>query len=82
MDGIPGILVARVLSGAHVITVTGSLDPPVVPGSTPQPVTSEAPTAVHTATSAVATEWKGRGEEELRHPVMSLHNSASWVTAE
>lgn len=31
--------------GAHVTTVTGSLEPPVAPGSAPQPVTSSAPTA-------------------------------------
>lgn len=28
MAGMPGMLVARVFSGAQVITVTGSLEPP------------------------------------------------------
>ncbi len=34
-----------VVSGAQVITVTGSLEPPGTPGSTPQPDISSAPAA-------------------------------------
>ncbi|GAA2408379.1 hypothetical protein GCM10010433_03820 [Streptomyces pulveraceus] len=34
-------------AGAHVMTVTGSLEPPVAPGNAPQPVTSNAPAAIH-----------------------------------
>ncbi|GGT36361.1 hypothetical protein GCM10014713_32530 [Streptomyces purpureus] len=82
MAGIPGILVALVPSGAQVITVTGSLEPPVVPGSTPQPVSREAPaaTAVVHAINEV-TVLEGRGMEERRLPVMGMHISASRVTA-
>ncbi|GGT87400.1 hypothetical protein GCM10010272_35130 [Streptomyces lateritius] len=73
MAGMPGMLVARVPSGAQVITVTGSLDPPVVPGSTPQPLSSDAPAA------AVVTYARS---EVSRLPVMGMHISASWVTPE
>ncbi|GAA1350068.1 hypothetical protein GCM10009612_04050 [Streptomyces beijiangensis] len=71
MAGIPGILVAWVPSGAQVITVRGSLEPPVIPGSTPHPVRSEAPAAVVRAR---------RKEVERRAPVMGMHISASCVT--
>ncbi|GGU93051.1 hypothetical protein GCM10010275_32890 [Streptomyces litmocidini] len=73
MAGIPGMLVARVWSGAQVITVTGSLEPPVAPGSTPQPASSDAPAA------AVVTCVRS---EVSRLPVMGMHISASWVTRE
>ncbi|GBQ03196.1 hypothetical protein SSP531S_46660 [Streptomyces spongiicola] len=80
MAGIPGMFVARVPSGAKVITVIGSRMPVEPPGSTPHPA-RDAPTApVHRA-RAVAV-LKGRGREKRRLPVMSLHNSAPWVTPE
>ncbi|MGW2862633.1 hypothetical protein [Streptomyces sp. NPDC001205] len=39
-------------SGAQVITVMGSLEPPATPGSTPQPVRAPTPTAEHVANTA------------------------------
>ncbi|GAA2787397.1 hypothetical protein GCM10019017_35880 [Streptomyces showdoensis] len=73
MAGMPGMLVARVWSGAQVMTVTGSLEPPVAPGSTPQPVSSDTPVA------AVVTYAMS---EVSRLPVMGMHNSAPRVTRE
>ncbi len=63
-------------SGAQVITVTGSLEPPVVPGSTPQPDSSTAPAAV-----ALMTPGKGRVRRGRRRPVMDHDPSALRVTA-
>ncbi|GGY25130.1 hypothetical protein GCM10010363_01620 [Streptomyces omiyaensis] len=73
MAGMPGMLVARVWSGAQVITVTGSLEPPVAPGSTPHPVRSDAPAA------AAVTDAR---REDSRLPVMGMHPSGSRVTRE
>ncbi|GGR40153.1 hypothetical protein GCM10010282_36120 [Streptomyces roseolus] len=73
MAGMPGMLVARVWSGAQVITVTGSLEPPVAPGSTPHPVRSAVPAA------AAVTDAR---RVDSRLPVMDTHNSASGVTRE
>ncbi|GAA3071615.1 hypothetical protein GCM10017562_43680 [Streptomyces roseofulvus] len=73
MAGMPGMLVARVWSGAQVITVTGSLEPPVAPGSTPHPVRIDAPAA------AAVTDARS---EDSRLPVMSTHTSGPGVTRE
>ncbi|GHA64728.1 hypothetical protein GCM10010305_02850 [Streptomyces termitum] len=73
MAGMPGMLVARVWSGAQVITVTGSLEPPETPGSAPHPVRSDAPAA------AAVTDARN---EDSRLPVMSTHHSAFRVTRE
>ncbi|GAO05827.1 hypothetical protein TPA0598_01_01960 [Streptomyces lydicamycinicus] len=56
MAGIPGILVALVLSGAQVMTVTGSFspEPPETPGREPQPESSDAMTAVHATAAPTA----------------------------
>ncbi|BDM72787.1 hypothetical protein HEK616_62740 [Streptomyces nigrescens] len=75
MAGIPGILVARVSSGAQVMTVTGSRSPEFpTPGREPQPESSDAMAAVHVTAAAIVTAgaWgnKGRGEER-RRPVMA-----------
>ncbi|GHF90379.1 hypothetical protein GCM10017667_19340 [Streptomyces filamentosus] len=71
--GMPGMLVARVWSGAQVITVTGSLEPPVAPGSTPHPVRSDAPAA------AAVTDARS---ESSRLPVMDTNTSGTRVTRE
>ncbi|GAA1537685.1 hypothetical protein GCM10009730_53770 [Streptomyces albidochromogenes] len=78
------MLVAEVPSGAQVMTVTGSLEPPVAPGSTPHPTSNDAPTAVAVAqaTEVAIFERNGRVVKRLRRPVMCMHVSASWVTGE
>ncbi|GGU32465.1 hypothetical protein GCM10010274_19300 [Streptomyces lavendofoliae] len=78
MAGIPGMLVARVLSGAQVMTVMGSLEPPVAPGRTPHPVSRQA----EPSTAAVLRREEGEGRRRLPLPVMGMHNSAPWVTRE
>ncbi len=47
MAGMPAMFTvsAPLVSGAQVMTVTGSLEPPEAPGRTPQPDISSAPAA-------------------------------------
>ncbi|GAA3165458.1 hypothetical protein GCM10017688_10950 [Streptomyces ramulosus] len=64
------MLVAPVPSGAQVITVIGVFSAGPVPGREPQPVSSDASTAVPAAHRAVAEAvGEGRGEGR-RRPVM------------
>jgi hypothetical protein len=73
MAGMLAMFVARVFSGAKVITVTGFLEPSDPAGSTPQLVTSDAPAAtaaVVIRTARTRTGLEGRGQEERRQPVM------------
>lgn len=82
MAGMPGMFVAAVPSGAHVMTVTGSLEPPGPPGSTPHPVTTDAPAVTVHRTRITGFRWNGRGgEERCCLPVMYPHTSGLWVTA-
>ncbi|GGS67195.1 hypothetical protein GCM10010253_47590 [Streptomyces badius] len=77
--GTPAIFTALMSSdrsGAQVITVTGSLEPPVAPGSTPQPDSRSAPAA-----AALMTPGKGRGKVGRRRPVMEKDPSGPGVTA-
>ncbi|GGY28886.1 hypothetical protein GCM10010331_32440 [Streptomyces xanthochromogenes] len=73
MAGMPGALVAEVPSGAQVMTVMGSLEPPATPGRTPQPVNRLAPTAEHAANTVAVVlieliERRGRVEPRGRCP--------------
>ncbi|GFH36886.1 hypothetical protein SCWH03_31190 [Streptomyces pacificus] len=78
MAGIPGMFVARVPSGAKVITVTGSRIPAEPPGTTPHPARGAPAAAVHRARAVAAL--RGRGKEKRRLPVIPLHHSAPRVT--
>ncbi|GGZ14331.1 hypothetical protein GCM10010327_51700 [Streptomyces nitrosporeus] len=85
-----------VVSGAQVITVTGSRESFEVPGSTPQPETSRAPATAGVRTreererrtpgereAREARKERGRGEREKgerRRPVMVTNPSARRVT--
>ncbi|CAM5407451.1 hypothetical protein SVIOM342S_03888 [Streptomyces violaceorubidus] len=86
----PGLLVAPVSCGAQVMTVMGSApEPPVAPGTTPQPAASDA----H-ATSAPADRTPVRVARERprrppgnvlrmgRLPVMYPHDSVTRPTRE
>jgi hypothetical protein len=83
----PGLLVADVPSGAQVMTTIGSSpEPPVVPGTTPQPTASDAQTATAPAERAVAltdlVKRKDLGRKVLRGegrllPVMDTHDSVT-----
>ena len=88
----PGLFVAAVPSGAHVITTTEpSPEPPVVPGTTPHPVRSDTQAARVPAVRAVALtgpvlrgslgRWVLRvGMRRL--PVMIPHDSVTQLTQE
>ncbi|GHD91494.1 hypothetical protein GCM10010508_40590 [Streptomyces naganishii JCM 4654] len=86
MAGMPGLLVARVFSGAQVMTVTVSPpEPPVAPGMTPHPAASDAQAASAQARSRRLL-LAGRaevGENVLRVrrlPVMGMHDSVTPIT--
>ncbi|GGK13444.1 hypothetical protein GCM10011583_51730 [Streptomyces camponoticapitis] len=82
MAGMPGMFVALVPSGAHVMTVTGSLEPPGSPGSTPHPVTTDTPAATVHKARTTGFRRKSRGKDErCCLPVMYPHTSGLWVTA-
>ncbi|GGQ93915.1 hypothetical protein GCM10010216_65370 [Streptomyces flaveolus] len=84
----PGLFVAPVSEGAQVMTVIGSSpEPPVTPGTTPQPVTSDAHAASAPAVSAPARagrERPGRPRRNVlrlrRLPVMVTHDSVTRIT--
>ncbi|MDQ0581733.1 hypothetical protein QF030_003911 [Streptomyces rishiriensis] len=88
----PGLLVADVPSGAQVMTTTGpSPEPPVTPGTTPQPTASDAQAARAPAERAVAltdlVKRKDLGRKVLRVdvrrlPVMDTHHSVTSLTLE
>ncbi|GED86352.1 hypothetical protein TNCT6_34370 [Streptomyces sp. 6-11-2] len=85
MAGMPGLLVARVFSGAHVITVTEPPpEPPVAPGTMPQPAAREAHARRAQAGSRVLLTDRvrvGRNvPRELRLPVMLTHDSVTSPT--
>ncbi|GAA4776245.1 hypothetical protein GCM10023329_26250 [Streptomyces sanyensis] len=71
------MLVARVSTGAKVITVTGSREAPASPGRTPQPDISDAPAATAAVQASRMREEVGevRGEVERRLPVMAPYAS-------
>ncbi|GGW56891.1 hypothetical protein GCM10010350_46720 [Streptomyces galilaeus] len=81
----PGLLVAAVPSGAHVITtIESSPEPPVAPGTSPHPAASDALATRAPADSAAdLKDLVGRrdlGRKVLRMrclPVMSTHDSAT-----
>lgn len=76
MAGMPAMFTAAPgVSGAQVITVTVSPEPPGRPGTTPQPVVSSAPAA-----TVLVRSLQGRGVMRRRHPVMGMNFSASRVT--
>ncbi|GHE75235.1 hypothetical protein GCM10014715_32580 [Streptomyces spiralis] len=89
MAGMPGLLVALVPSGAQVITVTvPSPEPPVAPGTTPQPAASDAHAASAPADRRALRLPAGRvgaGRFVLRVrrlPVMHTHDSRTSLTME
>ncbi|GAB1329073.1 hypothetical protein ACE1SV_34120 [Streptomyces sennicomposti] len=89
MAGMPGLLVARVPSGAQVITVTvPSPEPPVTAGTTPQPAASDAHTARAAAVGRALLRPAGRAGavgrklRACRLPVMSPHDSGTSLTPE
>ncbi len=89
MAGMPGLLVAGVPSGAQVITVTvPSPEPPVAPGTTPQPAESDAHAARAPAVSRCRlgpAARAGAGRDALRLsrlPVMQRHDSGTSLTRE
>ncbi|GGX46600.1 hypothetical protein GCM10010515_11850 [Streptomyces fructofermentans] len=77
----PGLLVARVFSGAQVMTVmVPSPEPPVVPGTTPQPAAMDTHAASAPAESALVPavrRWAGRKVRVCRLPVMGMHDSVT-----
>jgi hypothetical protein len=81
MAGIPGLLVALVFSGAHVMTVRVSPpEPPVVPGTTPHPTAIDAHAASAPADSTLAFAGRGRAGRKVRmrrRPVMDTHDSVT-----
>ncbi|GHB37037.1 hypothetical protein GCM10010377_29980 [Streptomyces viridiviolaceus] len=85
----PGLLVAAVSCGAQVMTVIGSSpEPPVPPGTIPQPTASDAHATSAPAPSAVRVvrERPGRPLREVlrlrRLPVMYPHDSLTRLTRE
>jgi hypothetical protein len=88
----PGSLVADVPSGAHVITTIGSSpEPPVAPGTTPQPTASDAQAvrapAVRAAALTDPVKRTDPGRKVLRVdvrrlPVMDTHDSVTSPTPE
>ncbi|GAA1246731.1 hypothetical protein GCM10009646_38000 [Streptomyces aureus] len=83
MAGMPGMLVAWVFSGAHVITVMGSLEPPVTSETSPHPAASDAQAAHTAAESTVERRVREvRGMVVRRRPVMNLHDSPASLTHE
>ncbi|GAA3848551.1 hypothetical protein GCM10022207_07650 [Streptomyces lannensis] len=94
MAGMPGLLVADVFCGAHVMTVTvSSPEPPEIPGTTPQAAARDAQAtrapvairAVLTRGVAVLRTAPGAlglvGEELVRRlPVMDTHDSPTSLT--
>ncbi|GAA2292480.1 hypothetical protein GCM10010431_07930 [Streptomyces kunmingensis] len=76
MAGMPGMFVASVFSGAHVITVT--VPSPALsadPGTRPQPATRAAPRATAAMRKVLLLlVW--------RRPVMDLHDSPASRIAE
>ncbi|GGP89080.1 hypothetical protein GCM10010215_13780 [Streptomyces virginiae] len=74
MPVMPAMFVALVSSGAKVMTVIVSPEPPEPPGSVPHPATRQAPVAV-------ATRVRER-DAARREMVMSMHHSAPQVTVE
>ncbi|GKQ36600.1 hypothetical protein ALMP_31400 [Streptomyces sp. A012304] len=86
----PGMFVAPVPSGAQVMTTTGSSpEPPVAPGTIPQPTASDAQATSAPAATAFALAGLGmrmdlgrKVSRVRRLPVMYPHDSVTWLTWE